>query len=261
VLVAAIPAHNEEATIEGVVAGVGRHVNLVLVVDDGSRDATAALAASAGAKVIAHRPNLGKGAALRTAIAWARSDPEVDELVLLDGDGQHDVTEVPQLVAERRRRALDIVVGSRFLGTNNAPFYRLLGLHVLSAAAALGSGVRLTDSQSGFRVLSRRAIELLELRSDSFAVESEMQYEAARTGLRMGEMPIHIAYEADARRNPVVHGVSVLVETIVMTARRRPARLPLLLGTPFLAFGISRRPGISLANRDDQAAGTLDRPA
>jgi glycosyltransferase involved in cell wall biosynthesis len=239
-IAAAVPAFNEEATIEAIVAGLLPQVDRVVVVDDGSCDCTAAYAARAGAELVPHRNNLGKGTAIRTALAWARDHPEVSELVLLDGDGQHDPSDVARLIRERRELGVDLLVGSRFLGTNNAPLYRLFGLHVLSAAAALGSGIRLTDSQSGFRVLSRPAIDQLELHERSFAVEAEMQYEASTKGLSMSETPIHIGYAGQARRSPIVHGVSVLIRTILMTARRRPARLPALVAIPAVAIHIAR---------------------
>ena len=237
---AVIPILNEAATIQGVIANVRRHVDQVVVVDDGSTDDSADLAHAAGATVLVHDRNLGKGAALQTALRWAKEQHELEHLVLIDGDGQHDPADIERLVRTLRAEGLDILVGSRFLGTNNAPLYRLFGLHVLSASAALGSGVRLTDSQSGYRVLSRRAIDTLQLTQQRFAVESEMQFEAARRRLRMGETPISIRYEAPARRSPVVHGVSVLIATIAMTARRRPWRLPRLVAAPVLATRIAR---------------------
>ena len=136
--------------------------------------------------------------------------------------------------------------GSRFLGQNNAPLYRLFGLHVLTASAGLGSGIYVTDSQSGFRILSRRAIDRLELHEDAFAVESEMQFEAAAKDLRLAETPIEIRYAGPARRSPVVHGVSVLIRTILMTGRRRPLRLPLLVATPFLAIQVGRTRSVAI---------------
>jgi glycosyltransferase involved in cell wall biosynthesis len=235
---AAIPIYNEEAAIPAVVAGVREHIGRVVVVDDGSTDESARVAAAAGAEVFVHPRNLGKGVGLRTALTWAKEHPEVTDLVLIDGDGQHDPADIPRMLVEMKRRDLDIIVGSRFLGHHNAPLYRLFGLHVLTASAGLGSGVYMTDSQSGYRVLSRRAIDRLELTERAFAVESEMQFEAAEKGLRLGETPIQIRYAGPARRSPVAHGVSVLIRTIVMTARRRPARLPLLIGTPVLAVRI-----------------------
>lgn len=243
---AAIPIYNEATAIGAVIAGVKPHVDRIVVVDDGSTDGGGAIATEAGAEVETHEENRGKGVGLRTALAWAKARPEISELVLLDGDGQHDHQDVPRLLAELRQRQLDILVGSRFLGQNNAPLYRLFGLHVLTASAGLGSGIYVTDSQSGFRVLSRRAIDHLVLREDAFAAESEMQFEAAAKDLRLAETPIAIRYAGPARRSPVVHGVSVLIRTILMTGRRRPARLPLLVATPFLAIQVGRTRSVAI---------------
>lgn len=246
-IAAAIPALNEAAGIGPLVTEVARYAPRVLVVDDGSTDATAEIARQAGATVISHDRNRGKGAGLQTALAWARAEPDIDALVLVDGDGQHDPADIPRLIRELVGRNLDILVGSRFTGDHNAPLYRLFGLHVLSASAALGSGIRLTDSQSGYRVLSRKAIDSLRLAQTSFAVESEMQFEAARADLAMGEAPIGIRYTGPARRSPVAHGVSVLVATMGMTLRKRPLRMPLLVAAPFLAMQIARTRRVEVA--------------
>jgi glycosyltransferase involved in cell wall biosynthesis len=251
--VVAIPVYNEAATVMSVIAQARQYVNDVLVVDDGSSDDTRMLADAAGAVVVRHHGNQGKGAALATALAWARSHPDVEHLVLLDGDGQHDPDDIPRMVAELEARRLDILVGSRFLGHNNAPLYRLFGLHTLSAAAALGSGIRITDSQSGYRVLSRRAIDALDLHEKAFAVEAEMQFDAPAKDLKVGETPIEIRYAGPARRSPVVHGVSVLLQTIKMTALRRPRRLPLLVATPLLALRIGR-PNAAVRSRHERLA-------
>jgi glycosyltransferase involved in cell wall biosynthesis len=237
---AAIPAYNEASSIEAIVQAVRSSVDQVIVVDDGSSDETAAIAARAGALVLPHPTNRGKGIAMQTALAWARSQEDLEILVFVDGDGQHEPADVPRFVAAVRAGS-DIVVGSRFLGTSNVPLYRVFGLHVLSASARLGSGIALTDSQSGYRALSRRAIQEMRLREPRFAIETEMQFEAARSGLSMAEVPIAIRYTGPARRSPVAHGVSVLLDTIRLTAARRPARFPLLVGTPFFAIRLGLR--------------------
>lgn len=236
---AIIPAYNELRSIGHVVQETLHFVDAVLVVDDGSFDGTATEARLAGASVIVHPVNQGKGGALRTGLAHARALDPVPSVVLIDADGQHDPASIP-LALEAVRDGADIVVGSRFLGTNNAPIYRLFGLHVLSAAAALGSGIRITDSQSGFRALSPRTVTGMRLREATFVIETEMQFAAARMGLVMAEIPIEIRYTGPARRSPVAHGVGVLARTIGLVAARRPARLPLLVATPFVAIGIGK---------------------
>jgi glycosyltransferase involved in cell wall biosynthesis len=245
----AIPAFNEATGIAAIVRDAMVHVDTVLVVDDGSTDATASVAEAAGAVVARHRVNRGYGAAIQTALEWARASDEVEAMVLLDGDGQHDPLGIPAFISLARAGKADLVVGSRFLGVNNAPAYRLVGLHVLSAAAALGSGVSLTDSQCGYRAFSRRGIENIQLRQDGWAVGSEMQFEAARLRLAVQEIPVQIRYAGPARRSPMVHGASVLLRTILMTARRRPARLPLLVATPFLAYRISHTRPAAVTDR------------
>jgi glycosyltransferase involved in cell wall biosynthesis len=238
---AVIPAFNEGAGIAAIVAAILPVVDRVVVVDDGSGDETAVNAERAGALVLRHELNRGKGAAMQTALGWARSS-DSDVLVFVDGDGQHDPADVPLLVAAVRAGS-DIVVGSRFLGTSNVPLYRVFGLHVLSAAAAIGSGIALTDSQSGYRALSRRAIVGLRLREPRFSIETEMQFEASRLGLSMRELPIEIRYSGPARRSPVVHGVTVLIDTLRMTASRRPTRFPFLIATPLHAIRLGRLSG------------------
>jgi glycosyltransferase involved in cell wall biosynthesis len=245
----AIPSFNEATRIAAIVREVMVHVDIVLVVDDGSTDTTALVAEAAGAIVVGHQVNRGYGAAIQTALEWARANDEIEAMVLLDGDGQHDPLAIPAFASLARDDKADLAVGSRFLGVNNAPGYRLVGLHILSAAAALGSGVSLTDSQCGYRAFSRRAIENIQLQEDGWAVGSEMQFEAARLGLAVQEIPVQIRYAGPARRSPVVHGVSVLIRTILMTARRRPGRLPLLVATPFLAFRISHTGPAAVTDR------------
>lgn len=237
---AAIPVLNEAETIGQIVRDARRRVDSVLVIDDGSTDDGARIARQAGAEVISHDRNLGKGIALVSALQWARERADVERLVLLDGDGQHDPDQIPRMLETAQRLGVDILVGSRFSGTSNVPFYRVIGLHVLSAAAGLGSGIQLSDSQSGFRVLSRRAVDRLDLTEPGFAVEAEMQFLAARIPLKVGEMPISIRYAGPARRSPVVHGVSVLLRTLVLIVRYRPGRLPMLVAMPAVLWRLAR---------------------
>ena len=228
-VVAAIPAYNEAASIAEVVRATRRYVDEVVVVDDGSSDATAQIARGAGASVVRHHVNRGKAAGIVTACR-AAAERGADVLVLLDGDGQHDPDEIPRLLAPVRRGEADVVVGSRFLDLRNPiPFYRTIGQRVLNLATHLGSGIPCSDSQCGYRALTRRAFTALELRETflhGLAVESEMQFEIAARGLRLAEVPVYVRYDEKARRNPAKHGFGVLYRVVCLSARYRSGARP-----------------------------------
>lgn len=226
-IIAAIPAYNEGVSICSVVLKAKHYVDQVIVIDDGSTDHTADLAEGAGATVIRHERNCGKAAGIMTAIQ-AASNRHADVLVLLDGDGQHDPNEIPKLLAPILRGEADVVVGSRFLSVRNPiPFYRTIGQRVLNIATHLGSGLKCSDSQCGYRALNRRALTSIQLRETflhGLAVESEMQFEVAARGLRLAETPIYVTYDVKAKRSPVRHGSSVLYRVLAMTTKRRIRR-------------------------------------
>ena len=214
-IIAAIPAYNEAKHIEEIVSKTLRYVSQVIVVDDGSEDGTGERAKRAGATVLRHDRNLGKGVAINTAFKIAReSNPLV--MVLLDGDGQHEPGEIPLLLGPVLNNQADMVVGSRFLANNHIPKYRMLGQTVLNITTNLGSGVKLTDTQSGFRSFSRKAIEKMVLKEAGFAVESEMQFKAHRCGLKVIEVPINTNYDEKVKRSPVAHGFGVLFRVLGM---------------------------------------------
>jgi hypothetical protein len=228
-VVAVIPAYNEDRFIGSVVLKTRDHVDEVIVVDDGSVDRTAAIAGGAGALVISHVSNEGKAAALRTGLCEAYNRG-ADVAVLLDGDGQHDPAEIPFLVRPILAGIADIVAGSRFLNVKSEiPAWRRVGQHALTTATNLASGTHCSDSQTGFRALSCRALELFECSSKGFAVESEMQFCAAENDLRIVEVPIGCIYAERAKRNPVKHGLQVLDGIVSLISQTRP----------LLAFGAS----------------------
>jgi glycosyltransferase involved in cell wall biosynthesis len=221
---AAIPAFNEGITIVSVILAARKYVDEVIVIDDGSTDDTARFAAGAGAIVVRHDRNRGKALGIMTAFAVA-TERRIDALVLLDGDGQHDPAEIPQLLEPIHADIADVVVGSRFLDVRNPiPFYRTIGQRVLNLATQLGSGVRCSDSQCGFRAFNRRAFTSIQLRETflhGLGAESEMQFEMAARRLRIGEVPVYVTYDQKARRSPLKHGFGVLYRVLAMTTRRR----------------------------------------
>jgi len=221
-IIAAVPAFNEARFIGSIVIQCRRHADIVLVIDDGSRDQTANIAEAAGAMVLRHEQNRGKGEGLNTAFAEARR-LNARCLILIDGDGQHEAEEIPAVIAPILDGSADMTVGSRFLTTRSEiPGYRKVGQHGLTIATNLSSGVRLTDSQSGFRAFSAVAINALSFRGTGFSVESEMQFLVKEHRLKVAEVPISVVYEEPAKRNPIGHGLAVLNGIIRLVSQGRP---------------------------------------
>ncbi len=238
-IVAAIPCFNEERCIGSVVLKAKRYVDQVVVIDDGSTDETARIAEAAGAVVISHERNLGKGAAIRTAFDYVKKRG-ISALVLLDGDGQHDAAAIPSLLKPVLEGKSDIVVGSRFLSDrSNIPAYRKMGQHLLTLVTNLGSRVRLTDSQSGFRAFSRKAINAMSFFENGLSIESEMQFAISKSGLKVAEVPIKVPYFDKAKRSPVGHGISVLSRVLVLFSLRQPLLLFGLPGLVLLGVGLA----------------------
>ena len=220
-ILVAMPAYNEEKYISSLVAEARQYGDEVLIVDDGSTDDTSETARLAGAIVIQHKENKGYGAAVQSILAEAkRIAPDI--LVLLDADSQHNPHEIPRLV-EPISQGFDLVIGSRKLLRDNIPFYRRIGQGVISYFCYILSGEKLSDSESGFRVFSRKAVGMLELREDGMSISAETIAKAAEKGLKITEIPISITYTRDGSTlNPVRHGFGVLGRIIAMISERKP---------------------------------------
>lgn len=237
-VVAGIPAYNEGRFIGSIVLSLRPLVDTVLVVDDGSRDNTAAIAEAAGAAVVSHPKNLGKGHALNSIFTKARElDP--DALVVLDGDSQHRVEELPEILRPILEGEADIVVGSRYIrSSGDVPAIRRLGHTAVNIMTGAAAGLMLSDSQSGFRAFSRRAIEVLHFKADGFAVESEMQFLARDFGLRVKEVSISSVYHDPPKRNVLQHGTVVLNGLIRLVGQHRPLLFFGVSGLLMLVLGL-----------------------
>jgi glycosyltransferase involved in cell wall biosynthesis len=237
-VVACIPAFNEERTIASVVVRALRYVDRVVVCDDGSGDLTGEIAEGLGAVVIRHERNMGYGASLRSLFAEALK-LGADVVVTLDGDGQHDPAEIQGLTERLGEGGVDIVVGSRFRegGGSEAPGWRNAGIRLITGLASNG-GVRLTDAQSGFRAYSRKALESVVLTEEGMGVSTEILVKAAKNGLRVAEVPVSISYgEGSSTHHPVVHGFDVVLSTLKHLSMRRPL---LFFGLPgFLSLCVA----------------------
>lgn len=228
-IVVLIPAYNEDRSIGSVVLKARKFADVVLVIDDGSSDMTAEIARDAGAEVVCHPENRGKGTALNTGFQEVRRFP-ADAIVLMDGDGQHLPEELPILAAPILNGEADIVVGTRYLEkTSDVPVHRVYGHQVFNFITSQASGVNLSDSQNGFRAFSPYAASLISLKSNGFSVESEMQFIAHDHKLRVMELPITILYHEKPKRHVMSHGVMVLNGILHMIGQYRP----------LLFFGVS----------------------
>jgi glycosyltransferase involved in cell wall biosynthesis len=218
---AGIAAYNEAKYVGSIVLQARQYVDEVIVVDDGSTDNTARVAALAGATVVRHNENRGKGAAIQSILAEARKrNPDV--LVLLDADAQHDPNEIPILI-KPISEDFDLVIGSREAQDDKTPRYRRIGKKVISSSTRFASKTDIFDSESGFRALSPKAISELELQEKGFAIESEMITRAAAKDLKITEVPISNIYTTDGSTlNPIRHGIDVLSRITVMISQRRP---------------------------------------
>ena len=236
-VVAGIPAFNEEHTIAKLVLEAQKYVDVVLVCDDGSTDCTAEIAERMGADVIRHEKNLGYGAATKSLFTMAR-ELNADVLVTFDGDGQHDPNEIPRLIEPILENKADVVLGSRFLNgqKNGVPRYRSLGIKVISKLSGAASNHKLHDAQCGFRVYGRKAISELRLVENGMGASVELVMKAEKQGLTVIEVSTDCKYddlERTSTQNPLSHAVSILMSIVRLVVEERPL---LLLGGPGLIF-------------------------
>ena len=210
-----IPAFNEQAAIGEIVKKSLQYADDVLVVDDGSSDNTSEIAVQAGASLLKHPTNFGKGVSLRDA--FGRIDG-YDIVVTIDGDGQHNPDEMPKLIKLIAEDKADFVNGSRYLNgfEENTPAYRRVGQRVLDIATNITAGTSVTDSQSGFRAFKGETISCYKFRDPGFGIESEMIVDAAENNLRILEVPITVKYDVEnsSTKGPVTHGVGVLLKIV-----------------------------------------------
>jgi glycosyltransferase involved in cell wall biosynthesis len=237
-ITAILPAYNEQVSIGSTVLGAKKYANRIVVVDDGSTDNTAYIAEMAGAEVIKHLENLGKGAALKTGFNAVNS---TDIIVTVDADGQHSPSQIPLLVEPIINGEADVVNGSRYLngGEKNTPRYRRVGQSVLDIATNINGRTHITDSQSGFRAFAAHSIPAFRFRQKGFGIESEMLTEASNAGLRIKEVEIGVRYDvANNKRNPISHGVGVLIKVINDMEFNRPLYYFTMPGLILILIGL-----------------------
>ncbi|MGY2874540.1 polyprenyl-phospho-N-acetylgalactosaminyl synthase [Marmoricola sp. URHA0025 HA25] len=195
-----VPAYNEAAVIAVTVSDLRTSFAHVIVIDDGSSDNTADVARAAGATVIRHAINRGQGAALQTGFDYFLQRSDADLCVTFDGDGQHLVEDAVAMVERAQERSLDVVLASRFLGrTEDMPRSRRLLLRAAIRFTRATTGLKLTDTHNGLRVLSRSALGKIRLQQDRMAYASELESLVARHQLVWEEVPTTVIYSDHSR--------------------------------------------------------------
>jgi glycosyltransferase involved in cell wall biosynthesis len=228
--IAVVPAFNEADSIGMVIAELRAFDPEfeVVVVDDGSTDATARLAAEAGAHVVRLPFNLGIGGAVQTGYQYAR-DEGFDVAVQVDGDGQHNPNEIPRLLEPLLDGRADMVVGSRFVGERvyRAPLARRIGIVIFARVVSWLVRQRVTDTTSGFRAVNRRGILLFASEYPPDYPEVESTVLVHRAGLRVAEVPVAMRVRAGGRSSinvfdSVYYMIKVLLALAIDIFRRRP---------------------------------------
>lgn len=203
-LLIVIPAFNEARiighTVKQTLAETARYRRkTLLVIDDGSRDNTQTEAQKSGAEVIRHSLNRGLGGAIGTGVAYAKKN-HFDIMVTLDADGQHNPKDIHTLISTLIRKKVDVVIGSRTLSQSDQfPRDRQLLNHLSNYFTRIMFGIYSSDSQSGFRAFGKRAIGLLELKTQRMEVSSEIFSEIKRNELTYTEVPIQVIYTSYSR--------------------------------------------------------------
>jgi glycosyltransferase involved in cell wall biosynthesis len=214
---ALIPAFNAANTLEPVVRGALEQIDTVVIIDDGSADGTADVAARAGATVLKHEVNRGKGAALKTGFKWA-CQHGFDGVVTLDADGQHLPREIPKFIDCHRNTGGDLIIGGRAHLFGQMLPRRRMANRFSAWSIAFASGTNITDSQSGYRYYSTRLLRGLKLRSNGFAMESEVIVRAGRGGFKVLTTPIDLGFvdgQSTSHYKPLKDTVRIFVVVFV----------------------------------------------
>jgi len=238
-VVVAIPCFNTERFVGDVVSRARKYVDQVIVIDDGSQDNTAVAAKTAGALVINHRVNRGYGEAVKSCFEAAKANA-ADVLVILDGDGQHNPDNLPQILAPILNGEADLVIGSRFLQPSQPkesaslepgvvrppsltsdsrlttmPRYRRLGVSVITFLYNLGSKTKVSDTQSGFRAYTRKAYQDFSLTEKGMGVSIETLEKARRKGISIKEVPVSCLYvPSTLKLKAIRHGLGVALAVV-----------------------------------------------
>ena len=238
--IACIPAYNEGKIIKKLVGNISDYVDKVIVCDDGSDDNTYSEAKSAGAVVLKHDQNVGKGVALKTLFDYSKKN-NADLVVTIDGDGQFLPEEIPKIMKNVIDGTSDIVIGYRFEDDSEMPKYRKAGNKLLDKMTNLASELPFRDTQSGFRAYSRKAISQIEFNTKGFGVDSEILIDASKKGLKVSEEKITVIYDTGFKTStssPIVQSADVITSLLELIAIKHPLKFLGIPGLILITIGI-----------------------
>ncbi len=197
-----IPTYNERRTIGSIVKRLRDRDFRVVVVDDGSRDHTIVDANKFGAELVIHSKNVGKGRCIKEGLEYCLENG-CDIVITMDGDGQHDIREIDKFISQYEVSGADIVFGNRMHDAKKMPFVRRWTNIFMSFMISCILGERIDDSQCGYRLLSKKAIEKMSLKTTKYEIESEMLLEARRHDLEISSINIDSIYQGESSQiNP-----------------------------------------------------------
>ena len=190
-----IPAFNAAQSLGSLLEKIPQNIGdgCIVVVDDGSSDDTSRIAADAGAVVIRHERNRGKGAALRSGFDYVLASTRSDSVLTMDADLQHDPAEISKFLVAWESGRTDIILGCRRFG-RGMPIHRILSNTITSSLVSARTGARIRDSQTGFRLIAREVLLSVELEADGYEAETEFLIKAAQKGFRISSVPIATIY-------------------------------------------------------------------
>lgn len=240
-IIACIPAFNEENSIADIARRSLKYVDKVVVCDDGSTDTTLEKAKNAGAIVIQHKNNLGKGAALRSLFNYAK-ETGTDIMITIDGDGQFLPEEIDKLTKPILQQKTDVVIGYRFDSDQDMPTYRKAGNKILDKMTSMASQLPFRDTQSGFRAYSKKAIDSIKFMTNGFGADSEILIDASKKGLKISEEKVTVIYDTGGKtstKNPISHSGDVVATLVELVALRHPLKYLGIPGFILILIGMS----------------------
>jgi glycosyltransferase involved in cell wall biosynthesis len=243
-IVVGIPAFNEERTIARVVLEAQKYGDRVVVCDDGSTDLTPDVARGLGADVVRHGRNLGYGAAIQSLFSHAL-ELGADVLVTLDADGQHEPSDIPNVVQPIIEDKADIVIGSRFMDKRLAyviPWYRRAGVKFITKLVNSTAKHDVKDAQSGFRAYNRKSLETLMVTENGMGASAEILISARKHGLKVYEVSSTCNYDKGAKtstHNPLNHGANVVMSIVKLVVEDKPLTSLGIPGVLCLIVGIA----------------------